>query len=327
MAARLAKTDGNIFIEKVEKFEDMIDIDESGSRNNTPGKSGRGSRRGPRNGRSGLAVTESSAEFKKIKTRERLQQEHMRTAVETKKNVEKSMKRAVDKKQRRFMHLTNDIEQCQQFLDTVDKSLSLHDEGARNKTRRQFEDWNANVHGKIQSDISQKLDGMEYKELNQRRNKDYQKFLDITNKKAAIFRDIIIESEYDPLEPNRRAVKAEPGKLKDPTLHILQKTIDEAAMLDPESGKTRRVRTGKDTLPVEMWASGKIEATPHGRFGKMMACAESSAKKNRAQRSNVVFDHYDFPVGKDAIDKEMPVGKRPCGTGANLGSNPIQHIE
>jgi hypothetical protein len=106
--------------------------------------------------------------------------------------------------------------------------------------------------------------------------------LDITNKKSAIFRDIIIESEYDPLEPNRRAIKARTGKLKDPTLHILQKTVDEMVMLDPDYGKSGENRGGKYTLPTEMWASGKIEATPHGRFGKMMASANNEEKRKRA---------------------------------------------
>jgi hypothetical protein len=36
---------------------------------------------------------------------------------------------------------------------------------------------------------------MDSKELNKKKIEDYDKFLNITNRKAAIFRDIIIESE------------------------------------------------------------------------------------------------------------------------------------
>jgi Zn-dependent peptidase ImmA (M78 family) len=36
---------------------------------------------------------------------------------------------------------------------------------------------------------------MDAKELNRKKNEDYEKFLSITNRKPAIFRDIIIESE------------------------------------------------------------------------------------------------------------------------------------
>lgn len=48
---------------------------------------------------------------------------------------------------------------------------------------------------------------MDPKKLHRMKYDDYSKFLDITNKKPNIFRDTIIESEYDPLEPNRRALK------------------------------------------------------------------------------------------------------------------------
>ena len=36
---------------------------------------------------------------------------------------------------------------------------------------------------------------MDAKALNKKKNEDYEKFLAITNRKPAIFRDIIIESE------------------------------------------------------------------------------------------------------------------------------------
>jgi hypothetical protein len=55
---------------------------------------------------------------------------------------------------------------------------------------------------------------MDGKALNKKKNADYEKFLSITNRKPAIFRDIIIESEYDPLEPNRHCIKANTGRLK-----------------------------------------------------------------------------------------------------------------
>ena len=72
---------------------------------------------------------------------------------------------------------------------------------------RQFDEWNLEVYGKIQGRVAEKLDNVTPKQLTRRRNQEFQKFLDTTNTKGAIFRDIIIESEYDPLEPNRQCVK------------------------------------------------------------------------------------------------------------------------
>eukprot|EP01036_Dinobryon_divergens_P049821 gene49821-66738_t len=191
-----------------------------------------------------------------------------------KANIQKSIRKDIDKKEKRFNELTQDIESAKSLIKTVDKSLLLQNEANNNKVRRQFDEWNNTVHGQIQGNISSQVNGMDYKEINKKRNEDFQKYLDITNRKAAIFRDIIIESEYDPLEPNRRSVKAVTGKLKKPTNIPLQKREEEMSMLVSGSGGGSAVRQGgsimKYTLPVELWASGKIEATPHGNFAKMM---------------------------------------------------------
>ena len=46
----------------------------------------------------------------------------------------------------------------------------------------------------IQGRIDRALDGMDRKDINERRREDLDKFLTTTNTKAAVFRDIIIES-------------------------------------------------------------------------------------------------------------------------------------
>lgn len=192
----------------------------------------------------------------------------------------------------------------------MDRDLKMNDETTRNNNRRQFEEWNLQVHGKIQMKISQKIDHIDSKTLNKQKNEDYQQFIDISNRKPAIFRDIIIESEYDPLEPNRRSIKAKTGTLKDPTLMLLRKAEDEAGMLGDDKGRTLQIarpNATKATLPVELWASGKIEGTPHGRFMKMM---NTKQKNTPTMKSNLKFDDYNFAKGKAAIDAEMPKGKR-----------------
>ena len=44
-------------------------------------------------------------------------------------------------------------------------------------------------------DISKQVNLIDSKRLNKKNNEDYSKFLEISNRKTAIFRDIIIESE------------------------------------------------------------------------------------------------------------------------------------
>lgn len=94
----------------------------------------------------------------------------------------------------------------------------------------------------------------------------------------------------------------------------------EASMLDdaPKKSKTKQA-IGKDTLAVELWASGQIEATPYGTFERMMNKQNKNGggggdpnqqTKSATLKSHIAFDHFNFPKGKDAIDAEMPRGKR-----------------
>jgi hypothetical protein len=164
---------------------------------------------------------------------------------------------------------------------------------------------------------------MDSKELNKRKNTDYQQFLNVTNRKPAIFRDIIIESEYDPLEPNRQSLKAQTMMLNDPVRISQIKAYQEASMLttthsnnNNPTSSSGKSPLGKDTLNVELWAAGKIEATPYGSFAKLMKSTNHTnngnqeQQKSKTMQSHIFFDHYTFPKGRDVIDAEMPKGKR-----------------
>ena len=193
----------------------------------------------------------------------------------------------------------------------------LEDEAERNKKVRQFEEWNLNVYGKIQERVGGQLDSLTYDALNQRKNSEFQKFLDTTNSKGAIFRDIIIESEYDPLEPNRNCIKVPTRDIRDPCRRVLDKALDERVDLPRHELERMRRAKQREILHVEEWATGKIEATPHGFFAKMMK--EKTAKTagtggaettNSTVKSMIPFDHYTVLTGKEVVDSEFPKGKR-----------------
>ena len=237
-----------------------------------------------------------------------------------KKAIEKMLKDKSVKSDNRFKWLLTDLDKSKECLDGVDKSLELFHETARNKKRHQFEDWNANVHGALQRKIASEIDSMDSKTLNKRKNDDYAKFLDITDRKSCIFLDIIIESEYDPLEPNTHVVKTRTATLKDPTHVSAQKDAEENSMLGASNhdgtslNKTAHGSKAKckDMLPVEQWASGKIEGTPYGSFAKLMTETKEAGEKklNGTQKSSVIFDHYNYPKDKASVELEMPRGKR-----------------
>lgn len=112
----------------------------------------------------------------------------------------------------------------------------------------------------------------------------------------------------DPLEPNRRAIKAKTMRLTDPTKLDSQKAEEEGSILN---GTKSFQKLGKETLNVELWATGKIESTPYGISKKMMeSTAAPCPLKSKTMQSNVKFDHFDYPKGNDAVRSEMPRGKR-----------------
>jgi hypothetical protein len=297
----------NVYVEKPEVLEDLLNdiyYNSSSSLSYTKRNT---------NNNSIISVNQESSltstEIQKQLLREQIKNNKKTQELVTKNNIQKALQKKIEKQEERYNKLSSNIDKSLKLLDDIDKDLDLVKETHRTKIRRQFEDWNTNVHGKIQMLISKQVDNMQSKQLNAQKCKDYEKFLDITNRKPAIFRDIIIESEYDPLEPNRRAVKAKTKKLKDPTMIDQQKAESEEAMLGSDIPK-KEVRRGKDTLPVHLWAAGQIEATPYGSFAKMMDNSVGGGKLTATMKSNVVFDHFNFPYGKAAIDKEMPLGKR-----------------
>ena len=209
--------------------------------------------------------------------------------------------------------LSAKVKESTSFLDQVDRELDLVNETNRTKTRRQFEEWNQNVHGNIQRSIAKKLDKVDKRDLHAKKLHDYQLFLDITNRKASIFRDIIIEAEYDPLEPNRSSIRAKTPKLKDPTQIDAQKADSEGGMLPPK-GDGSKPKLCKETLPVPLWSKEKIGSTPYGMFAEMMEDQKETSElaSRRRTKSSITWDDFNYvrgPEGRRVVEQEMPKGK------------------
>jgi hypothetical protein len=327
-----AKGAGCIFVENTQLLDDILRSAETERRNKIELQSPKSARftggaltsplrrraNGPSADPNDLVRNATASQKKNL---ENHIEEANRLDIEMRKAVERSIKTGRMKVEKRFNRNFEDILTAMDLLDTIDQELELQTEAQRNKCRRQFEEWEKNVYGRIQGGIAEQLATRSGRSLNRQRNADYSKFLDITNRKTAIFRDTIIESEYDPLEPNRRSIKVAPGRLKDPTLMILHKQEEESGMLGDDAkrhaagvgrGKGKQ-QACRDTLDVSLWAAGQIEATPYGTFSKMMGSEVNKTRINSTSVSKIQFDHFNFPRGKAAMDAEMPKGKRIVG--------------
>lgn len=182
----------NLYVENVDVLEDLLSSVSVPSKDRRAYTTPRPRSRQPEdrddNSLSASAVAERLH-------REQVKKKQDQDDAQTKRLVLKSLQQKEANRDARFTRLLSDIEEAKSLLQKIDTGLNMDDEAKRNKVRRHFEDWNVNVHGKIQMKIAKQVDQLDSKTLNKQKNDDYNKFLDISNRKACIFRDIIIESE------------------------------------------------------------------------------------------------------------------------------------
>lgn len=216
-------------------------------------------------------------------------------------------------------------EEQEGFIADVDQFLKNKLEQDVLSKRELLSVWEKEVYTKIEKQTAKKLHSRESGEINRRLNDQMDKYVDAVASKT-LFRDIIIESEYNPFEAKAATITmdARPRSktvwdgIKDPLNEQIEKVmeihLDKTAAEMPIKGK----EPGKATLALREWATGVIEDTPHGFaykfFEKSLADANLTyeQKQQRAARniSTMKLDHYDFPMGKEAMSKEYPKGKR-----------------
>eukprot|EP00658_Telonema_sp_P-2_P001954 TRINITY_DN10729_c0_g1_i1.p1 TRINITY_DN10729_c0_g1~~TRINITY_DN10729_c0_g1_i1.p1 ORF type:complete len:268 (-),score=86.69 TRINITY_DN10729_c0_g1_i1:190-993(-) len=259
-----------------------------------------------------------------------------------------------------FQHLKRDrieaarlasIEQEQEtFVADVDDFLQIQEGKMLNQKKEMHNLWTEQVYQRIQKQIAAKVGDIDDDALNERLNDLFQKYIDTIDSKM-VFRDIIIESEYDPLENKQFTVKVDAEArsetrwdgIVDPLLEQIEKVME----IHQGEGRQKPIShqgkcPGKTTLPVVEWESGKIEATPHGfaakLFDKSIKEADltfeekrARAKRNMSCLNHGVMDHYDFPRTKEATLAELPKGKKcfpgwqPNGAAPANDANPIVH--
>ena len=234
---------------------------------------------------------------------------------DSERNIKDSLERQAARREARFQRSMGAIEDpnSRGHIRSVNKMVELHDQVERRKQEHQYLDWKEGVFTKIQRNINDQLDALPEGHSNRRRRQAFQEFIDVTNNKGPIFRDIIIESEYDPLRPNRENITAKfKEELHDPTKRVLQKAKEEKNMVRLKREGKYVEPDGRETLDVLHWGTGKIESTPHGFFAKMTAQdpGQSRPSLQKLYASHVNFDHYRVQLGNEYSAAEFPLGKK-----------------
>jgi len=228
------------------------------------------------------------------------------------------------------------------FVQEVDQFLRIQHGKMFNQKKELHNLWTEQVYQKIQKQISDRVGNLDNHELNVRLNSLFQKYIDTVDNKR-VFRDIIIESEYDPMENKKHTVRVDAEARSetrwDGIVDPLNEQIEKVMEIHQGEGKEKPIShvgkmPGKTTLPIIEWESGKIEATPHGfaakLFDKSAMEAQMSqeqkaerAKRNMSSLNDGVMDHYDYPRDVESILAEAPAGKK-CFPGWQPNGAPPQ---
>lgn len=181
----------------------------------------------------------------------------------------------------------------------VEDFLRLKDMEAMRRANTHCKYWNEEVYDKIHAGIQVELRKCEHRgSYNTRWRHVQDEYLAATSRKeTGVFRDIIIQDEYDPLQNAAANIKYKGGKqiaLKDPLkTEITRHHLESIMMPGSEAALASRRAQYHETLSVTQWAN--MEATPYGHFGKLMSREPKPMKKGGPYSTTgmrVLGDHY-----------------------------------
>jgi len=242
-------------------------------------------------------------------------EQHARREEKVREKMRDDTKEQLANMEREFQRLWGDIERTEATLVAdVGEMLDLRKQDAKRKQGVLHREWHEKVFEPIQHSITKSIARRAASsDLGQRWRTAQDEYLVAEKKKeAGLFLDIIIPEEYDPRICREQDIRYR-VKVDDPIKLEVLKKEREAAMV-PGATKAEGMPVGRDgperCLNPLMW--DKLEATPYGRFDKMMAAGNQppNEAKEKLRRSSVPFDQFDFPRTRAAIDEEFPRPKR-----------------
>ena len=192
------------------------------------------------------------------------------------------------------------------------------------KKQKMYQEWEDQVFAPKQRAVVKAINGLDHKARGRKRREEYGKFIEAVNQKGTIFLDVLGTSFYDPMAMKSEFVQVEVPKAEDPTEKVLACVRQAAQQRELEAkvtGKILDAPKDRNALPPQQWASGKIEATPHGRHVKPV---EPSDLAKKLSRSRWHPDHYKVAKGRGVADGDWHamygLGKMQFGDARNASS-------
>ena len=119
--------------------------------------------------------------------------------------------------------LTSAYAMCSQ----LDRKLDLRDKAKYRRQTELYKEWKEKVYETIQAQINQQLASLRTEDISARRRQLMEDYIRVSNQKRyGLYRDIIIESEYDPLIAHKTLLKYTMSDKSDPLKRELNNTTD-----------------------------------------------------------------------------------------------------
>lgn len=216
-----------------------------------------------------------------------------------------SARRRAEKERRKEQDFAGRLEavarEGETFVRDVGRGLKENEERSQRKKERLHIEWTERVFAPVQERLNDDVDAAPAHEIERRRRKQFEQFLEESNKKGGLFRDIIIEADYDPIasrEANRRTVRAPGVALRDPT-HLATNALRAKDAL-PRIGDGHDPQEvpppppdGRETMEITLW--DKVESTPHGRYSDKPIKTVDPSKPHRG-KTTLTLNHYVPPL-------------------------------
>jgi hypothetical protein len=209
------------------------------------------------------------------------------------------------------------------LVQEVDGAIKADVAWRQRKKERLYSEWSTHVFQPMQDQINEQLAAVPDRAVEEIRREMFQKFLDESNRKAnGLFRDIIIESDYDPLQQSKQVTMRykKVSMAEDPTKNRATRELGDrmASGLLKLAPEDERAKLQRGDVPVEMW--DRMHATPHGRYNEV----QSGPTKPKFNASSVVLNHFDMPIGSEGTrvvkEESNARGKRMVASPSNGSS-------
>ena len=111
----------------------------------------------------------------------------------------------------------------------ISQTLALSQKIKHQKRRDLHQEWTTDVYDKITSRIQAAVDARDIQDVERRLRHNYQDYITTANTKLAVFRDVIIEADYNPLKYRSQNIRYKEHDVMDPVKRDMLRSKRDAA--------------------------------------------------------------------------------------------------